>query len=48
MATKRQPVKLRLDAEVLEELQKLHPAYGEIQRVVRLLVQQYLVGRRTR
>ena len=37
---------LRLEPEILQELQRLHPGYGETARIVRLLVQHYIWARK--
>lgn len=46
MATTMQPVKLRLSEADCLELHRLHPGYGEAQRVIRGLVGAYLEARK--
>jgi len=46
MATQMEAVKLRLTREQIEELRKLHPGYGEVQEVLRVLVERYLLQRK--
>lgn len=39
-------INLRLSQEVIAELRRLHPGYGEAQRLARQLVEAYVTARR--
>lgn len=45
MSTGKLAVKLRLSPESYTAIYNLHPGYGEVQRVVRELVEAYLSAR---
>lgn len=45
MSTSKIPVKMRLDAQLVEQLHTLHPGYGETSRIVKELVTAYLRAR---
>lgn len=45
MATTKLPIKVRLTPESYAELYALHEGYGEVQRVIRELIEEYLARR---
>lgn len=45
MPSSKTPLKVRLDAELAQELHQLHPGYGEATRIVTELVVAYVMAR---